>query len=153
MNQDELRDLMREFYDSPLSFLEFEDADTRVKMKKPLAGEAVVAPVAVPVATPMPAAQPAASPAAPASDNKVNVTAPLVGVYFAASAPGEKPYVALGDHVEEGDVLCLLEAMKMINEIKAPCSGQIRFIAPRNGETVGFGDLLMEIESDGSRGA
>ena len=151
MNQDELRALMREFYDSPLSLLEFEDESTRVKMRKPVGGMVAGAPAATagPAAAPVvPAQQDESAAARPNMANHTRVTAPLVGVYYAASAPGEKPYVALGDHVAEGDVLCLIEAMKMINEIKAPKAGIIRFIAPRNGETVGFGDLLMEIEAD-----
>lgn len=148
MNQEELRNIMREFYDSPLTFLEVEDADTRIKMKKP-AGQQVE-PASMPVrAAVVEVAQPVEAAAeAPADSNKVYVRSPLVGVFYEAPAPGEEPFVRPGQHVEEGDVLCLVEAMKMMNEIKAPKAGTVRWIAVENAATVGFDDLIMEIEAD-----
>ena len=159
MDKEELRDLMREFYDSPLSYLAIDDGETRIKMKKPVPGDhPAPAPVfAMPPFPGMPAGapQPAAAPAAPAqaaeppaSDDVIRVKAPLVGVYYAAPSPEDEPYVKVGDHVEKDDVICLIEAMKMINEIKAPKAGTVRWIAVENAATVGFGDLLMEISAD-----
>jgi len=164
MNQEEIRDLMREFCDSPLSMLEIEDGDTHIKMKKPAgeAGKQVAVNVQMPAmpmagfaapqaSTPAPAAsqEQAAAPAAEQRglDNLIRVKAPLVGVYYEAPAPGEAPFVKVGDQVEKDQVICLIEAMKMINEIKAPKAGTIRWIAVENANTVGFGDILMEIEA------
>ena len=153
MNQEDLRNIMREFYDSPLTFLEVEDADTRIKMKKPAGKQAE--PASTPVQA---AADEAALPAeasagahqadTPANSNQVYVRSPLVGVFYEAPAPDEDPFVRPGQHVEEGDVLCIIEAMKMMNEVKAPKAGTVRWVAVQNAATVGFDDLLMEIEAD-----
>lgn len=165
MNNEEMRDLIREFYDSPLSFLEIKDGDTYLKMKKPMGQEAQPIVQQVPVfaqpAAPMMGAQvPAPVPVpqadisasvsqeAVADDDVVEIVSPLVGVFYEAPAPGEKPFVAVGDHVEEGDVVCLMEAMKMISEVKAPCAGTIVEICAVNGEAVGCDEVLMKIEED-----
>lgn len=159
MNQEEIRELMREFYDSPLSMLEVEDKETRVKMKKPVGdqGKQIAVGVQMPAGqvvgltptAPVAAAVPQEQAAAPerSTENVIRVKAPLVGVYYEAPAPGEQPYVKVGDKVEKDQVVCLIEAMKMINEIKAPVAGTIRWIAVENGRTVGFDDILMEIEA------
>ena len=149
MNQDELRGVIREFYGSPLSFLEIDDGETRIKMKKPVNSAAVEA---APVAAVVPAAAPVEGtpeePAASADEHVYRVKSPLVGVYYEAPSPGEEPFVRQGQHVEEGDILCIIEAMKMMNDVKAPKAGTVRWIAVQNAATVGFDDLLMEIEAD-----
>lgn len=149
MNQDELRSIMREFYGSPLSFLEVEDGETRIKMKKPVGQQAASALPVVPEQAANVAVQAAPQEAAAAENEHLfRVKSPLVGVFYAAPAPDEEPFVLQGQHVEEGDILCLVEAMKMMNEIKAPKAGTVRWIAVENAATVGFDDLLMEIEAD-----
>lgn len=153
MNQEELRNIMREFYGSPLTFLEVEDADTRVKMKKPAGPQADSVPMSAHAeeieVVQAPGEFPEASrPEASPNREQVSVRSPLVGVFYEAPSPGEDPFVRPGQHVEEGDVLCLVEAMKMMNEIKAPRPGTVRWIAVENAATVGFDDLIMEIEAD-----
>lgn len=74
------------------------------------------------------------------------VRAPLVGVYYAAPSPAEAPYVTEGQKVEKGQVLCLLEAMKMMNELKSPVSGIIRKIRGKNGELAEYDQVLFEVE-------
>ena len=148
MKQDELRSVLREFYGSPLSFLEINDGETHIKMKKPVGTAAVEA---APVAVTVPAVAPVAIPeeqATAADEHLYRVKSPLVGVFYEAPAPGEDPFVRQGQHVEEGDVLCIIEAMKMMNDVKAPKAGTVKWIAVQNGATVGFDDLLMEIEAD-----
>lgn len=148
MNHDELRGIMREFYGSPLSFLEVEDGETRIKMKKPV-GKAAVESAVVQVPVPAAADTLSDSKQAEASDEHVyRVKSPLVGVFYEAPSPGEEPFVRQGQHVDEGDVLCIIEAMKMMNDVKAPKAGTVRWIAVQNAETVGYDDLLMEIEAD-----
>ncbi len=73
---------------------------------------------------------------------------PLVGVYYEAANPEAEPYVKEGDRVEKGQVLCIVEAMKMINEIKSPVSGVIKKINFKNEETVEYKDVLMEIDEN-----
>ena len=74
------------------------------------------------------------------------VTSPLVGTFYPASSPASKPYVQVGDHVQQGQVLCIIEAMKVMNEIKAPVDGTVTSICVKNEETVEFGTVLMIIE-------
>ena len=79
-------------------------------------------------------------------ENLIQVKAPLVGVYYAAPSPDELPYVKVGDKVEKGQVLCLVEAMKMMNELKAPATGTIRSAKGVNGQLVEFDQVLFEVE-------
>lgn len=94
-------------------------------------------------------ARPAAaeSPAEPtAGEGEHMVTAPMVGTYYAAPSPGAKPYVEIGDEVEVGQVLCTIEAMKMMNQIESDVAGRIRAALVKNGEPVEFGQPLFIIE-------
>ena len=173
MDGEKLEKLIQTFSDSPLTLLEVDDGEMRLKMRKPGAGEQVVLPVSATAGMPMmvgapmaagdagaPAAagapgiavadaQPASQPAsAPADENLIDITSPLVGVFYSAASPDEPPYVREGDHVEEGDVLCLIEAMKMFNEVKAERAGTVRRVVAQNGSAVGVNDVLMQIEAD-----
>jgi len=115
-----------------------------------------VAPVAAPVAAPMaaPASAPASAPVpvnpvAPAvdvEDDGYEVASPMVGTYYAASSPGAAPYVQVGDRVNEGDTLCIIEAMKMMNQIETDVSGVVKSIRVQNGEPVEFGQTLFVID-------
>jgi acetyl-CoA carboxylase biotin carboxyl carrier protein len=108
----------------------------------------VVAPAAAAPA-PAPAAG-AETPAAPAAAEKEEdgflVKAPMVGTFYAASSPGSAPYVQVGDRVKEGDTLCIIEAMKMMNQIEADVSGVIKSIRVQNGEPVEYGQTLIVID-------
>ena len=74
------------------------------------------------------------------------VPAPMVGTFYAASSPTAKPFVALGDEVKEGQVLCIIEAMKMMNQIECDRSGRVTAIMAKNGDPVEFGQPLFVIE-------
>jgi acetyl-CoA carboxylase biotin carboxyl carrier protein len=96
------------------------------------------------------AAAPAAGAEAPAAADKEEdgflVKAPMVGTFYAASSPGAAPYVQVGDRVKEGDTLCIIEAMKMMNQIEADVSGAIKSIRVQNGEPVEYGQTLIVID-------
>jgi acetyl-CoA carboxylase biotin carboxyl carrier protein len=105
--------------------------------------------------TPMIAAAPlAAAPAMPATaagehkprSNDTTVTSPMVGTYYSASAPGAKPFVEIGSEVKTGQVLCIIEAMKMMNQIESDKAGRVTAILAKNGEPVEFGQPLFIIE-------
>jgi acetyl-CoA carboxylase biotin carboxyl carrier protein len=97
-------------------------------------------------AAPAPAAQ-AASPAAPAAARADHtVTAPMVGTFYAAATPGAKPFVEIGSEVNVGDTLCIIEAMKMMNQIESDKSGRVTAILVKNGDPVEFGQPLFIIE-------
>lgn len=107
---------------------------------------AQAAAASTPAAPAVPAA-PAAVPAASAAEEKpgVYVKSPTVGVFYAAPAPGGKPFVSLGDRVKKGDVLCIVEAMKLMNEILSETDGEIAEICVGNGQVVEYDQPLFRI--------
>lgn len=101
-----------------------------------------VAPVAMPAAAPEPAAQ---TPAAAPEPKGTEVTAPMVGVFYAAPAPGDEPFVRVGSKVKAGETLCIIEAMKVLNEVTAETDGEVLEICVADGDLVEFGSCLMRI--------
>ncbi|HSF78446.1 MAG TPA: acetyl-CoA carboxylase biotin carboxyl carrier protein, partial [Steroidobacteraceae bacterium] len=85
-------------------------------------------------------------PARPAPPKDDSITAPMVGTYYSAPAPGAKPFVQVGDEIKVGQVLCIIEAMKMMNQIESEKEGRVVSILARNGEPVEFGQPLFVIE-------
>lgn len=138
---------------------------TRVRVEEPdgTAVELERASVAQPVAVPMPmpsamAAQVAAPTVAPAAPEPATqtpaaapepkgteVTAPMVGVFYAAPAPGDEPFVRVGSKVKAGETLCIIEAMKVLNEVTAEADGEVLAICVADGDLVEFGSCLMRI--------
>ncbi len=108
----------------------------------PVSYAAPAAPLAAPAAAPLVAE---AAPAEP-EDEGFLVTAPMVGTFYASSSPGAAPYVQVGDRVNEGDTLCIIEAMKMMNQIDADVSGVVKSIRVQNGEAVEYGQTLIVID-------
>ena len=101
---------------------------------------------AAPIAAPL-AATTGGAPAAPARRaNEHVVPAPMVGTFYAAATPGAKPFVEIGSEVKEGQVLCIIEAMKMMNQIESDKTGKITAIMATNGDPVEFGQPLFVIE-------
>jgi acetyl-CoA carboxylase biotin carboxyl carrier protein len=88
----------------------------------------------------------APAPAAVAAEGEQLVTAPMVGTFYAAPSPGAKPFVEIGDEVQQGQVLCTIEAMKMMNQIESEYTGRVRAVLVKNGEPVEFGQPLFIIE-------
>lgn len=136
-----------------LAEFELETDDFKLKLK--LSGDAPAVPVAavaVPVAAAAPAAVPAAvtSPApqaaAPAIPEGRTVEAPLVGIFYAAPAPEEPPFIEVGQQVKKGDTLFIIEAMKTMNEIPAPCDGTISHILAQSGDMVEYGQVVVVME-------
>ena len=101
-----------------------------------------VAPVAMPAAAPESAAQ---APAAAPEPKGTEVTAPMVGVFYAAPAPGDEPFVRVGSKVKAGETLCIIEAMKVLNEVTAEADGEVLEICVADGDLVEFGSCLMRI--------
>jgi acetyl-CoA carboxylase biotin carboxyl carrier protein len=109
---------------------------------------AAPAPAMAPAAAPVAAAPSAAPAAAPAAAGKPDhtVTAPMVGTFYAAATPGAKPFVDIGSEVNVGDTLCIIEAMKMMNQIESDKAGRVSAVLVKNGEPVEFGQPLFIIE-------
>ena len=113
-------------------------------MQAPMMQAPPVAALAAPVAAPAAAG---AAPAAPARHaNEHVVAAPMVGTFYASATPGAKPFVEIGTEVKEGQVLCIIEAMKMMNQIESDKSGKVTAIMATNGDPVEFGQPLFVIE-------
>ena len=136
--------------ESGIAEIEISEGEDSVRISR-YSQNAPAAPVAMSYTAP-PAAPAAAAPAAaeiaPAEPEEEGflVPAPMVGTFYAASSPGAAPYVQVGDRVNEGDTLCIIEAMKMMNQIDADVSGVIKSIRVQNGEAVEYGQTLIVID-------
>lgn len=125
--------------------VELERASTAQPVAVPMPS-AMAAPVAAPTvspAAPEPAAQ---TPAATPEPKGIEATAPMVGVFYAAPAPGDEPFVHVGSKVKAGETLCIIEAMKVLNEVTAEADGEVLEICVADGDLVEFGSCLMRIE-------
>ena len=156
MEINEIKDIALQLMDALASkklgevSIEAEGVKIRVKASAP----APVIAAAAPAASPAPAAQSAAPAAsaetetAPADDIPAGtqVKSPLVGTFYSSPSPDEPPFVLAGQEVKEGDTLCIIEAMKVMNEIKAPCSGKVVRIMAQPGDLVEYNQLLCVIE-------
>ena len=134
MTNQELNDLLARFEGSSLSKLKLSTQEFTIELER--AVSALAAPV-IPAAAAAPAAPAAAEPEGDA------ITAPMVGTFYTAPTPDQPPFVQVGDRVKKGDPLCLLEAMKMMSEVTAPCDCEITAVLKENGALVSFGDGLF----------
>ena len=149
-----IKKLIELLEESGLAEIEITEGEESVRIARVMQGAPVVtqytaapAPVAVAPA-PAPAtaaAEPAAAPAPAARDENL-VTAPMVGTFYASPAPGAKSFVEVGQEVRVGQVLCIIEAMKMMNQIESERAGKVVAVLAKNGEPVEFGQPLFAIE-------
>src|SRR5215212_632562 len=139
-----IRELVRIVQESGVGELSIEESGLRVSVRRSEdRAPTEVAPVGSSLAAP---AEPEAAPASPPSDGVVRIEAPMVGTFYRAPQPGAPPFVQEGDAVAPGQTLCILEAMKLMNEVKADVEAIVRSIAVENGEAVEYGQLLFELE-------
>jgi acetyl-CoA carboxylase biotin carboxyl carrier protein len=152
MDLRKLKTLIDLVSESNVSELEITEAEGKVRIVKsgqPTAAQVVYAPVAAaPVAAVATAAAPAAAApvAEPAESAGFVVKSPMVGTFYRSASPGAKPFVELGQTIKEGDTLCIIEAMKILNEIEAEKSGTVTKIMGENGQAVEFGQPRVGIE-------
>ena len=161
MNQKELKELIEFLIEKDIAEFELERGDVKVKVKR--AGEAPAAPVqdtryfavhSAPPAVPDLTSQPA-SPAptakfpvpaeVPADEGLHMVRSPIVGTFYESPSPGSPPFVKVGDAIETGQVLCIVEAMKLMNEIEADASGELVKKLVNNGQPIEYGQELFAI--------
>jgi len=141
-----------------LEEFEYKRGDLRLRLKRPgtppvvYAGPAAAPPAGRPVAAPAPAhhapaTEPAAAPAAPAApaENVHVVKSPIVGTFYAAPSPDAPPFVKVGDAVKRGQVLCIVEAMKLMNEIEADQDGEVAKVLVESGQPVEYGQSLFAL--------
>lgn len=149
MNVKTIRELAGILQDANLTALELEEGEVRIRLEKSAPAQVVQAPVSLPPAIeapPLPSA-PAAQADDPGLDfNAISlVTSPMVGVFYAAPGPDQEPFVKVGSKVKKGDVLCIIEAMKLMNEITAEQDGEVVDICVRSGDVVEFAQPLFKI--------
>ncbi|HKX99766.1 MAG TPA: acetyl-CoA carboxylase biotin carboxyl carrier protein [Steroidobacteraceae bacterium] len=150
-----IKKLIELLEESGLAEIEITEGEESVRIARVMQGAPVVTQYAaapVPVAAspaPAPAPAPAAAPVeapAPAARDENLVTAPMVGTFYASPAPGAKSFVEVGQEVRVGQVLCIIEAMKMMNQIESERAGKVVAVLAKNGEPVEFGQPLFAIE-------
>lgn len=170
MKVQEIRELIKLVDQSNISELTFESDGTKIKLRKPEAGsvvysaavpevKAVEVKPAAPAAAPTPAAKPVEAPkaveqapvAAVAVSNAADlhqITSPMVGTFYAAPSPDADPYVKAGDKVTGDSVVCIVEAMKLFNEIEAEVSGEIVEVLVKDGDLVEYGQPLFLVKPE-----
>lgn len=161
INFQELRDLLGAISQTDITELTLKNDDFELTVRKDKAVVAVpqvataTSPTVLETTAPTPTVQAPVevvdatteTPSTPAVDDKkwVDITSPMVGTFYAAPAPDEDPFASVGDRINKGDTVCIIEAMKLMNEIEGEVSGQIMEISVENGEPVEFGQVLMRV--------
>ena len=137
MDVDQIRQMLELMREHGLAEFELERDGERIRLRlaEPLAGAG-----AARGAAPAPAGDRRAAP-----PDVVTVDAPILGTFFRAGGPDQKPFVEIGDVVSQGDPLCVIEAMKLMNDIKSDCDGEVVDIFVENGQPVQYGDRLFAI--------
>ena len=151
MDLRKLKTLIDLVSESNVSELEITEAEGKVRIVKgPVGGPVAMAvPAVVPAAVATPAAAPAAAPAPaaePAAETGHTVKSPMVGTFYSASSPEAKPFVQVGSVIKAGDTICIIEAMKILNEIEADHSGTVTKILVDNGQAVEYGQPMFIID-------
>ncbi len=149
MDLRKLKTLIDLVSESNVSELEITEAEGKVRIVKSSGAPLVMQQPVAMVAAPAPAAGAPAAPvaeAAPAAPAGHAVKSPMVGTFYRSASPGAKPFVELGSVVKEGETICIIEAMKILNEIEADKSGTVTKILSENGQAVEYGQPLFIIE-------
>ena len=144
LDLDQLRELIRLLDEANLTEIEVEHDDDRIRVRRdpaPVAGAVAPATTSAPTAS-----QPSSDPADPADDESY-VTSPFVGTFYRSPSPDSESFVEPGDSITPGQVLCIVEAMKLMNEIESEVSGTIVEILVEDGKPVEYGDRLFRIET------
>jgi acetyl-CoA carboxylase biotin carboxyl carrier protein len=146
-----IKKLIELLEESGIAEIEIKEGEEAVRISRMPAGGVAAQPLPQPQPSPAPAAVAAAAPVAEAGapkpkPNEHVITAPMVGTFYGSPSPGAKAFVEIGDEVKVGQVLCIIEAMKMMNQIEADRAGRVTSIMARNGDPVEFGQPLFVVE-------
>jgi acetyl-CoA carboxylase biotin carboxyl carrier protein len=158
VNLDDVREILELMRDNGLAEFEIERDGLKLRLRKDSTGSVVSAPIVAAAYTQsgvVPAAIPAATPAAPAAPPEVAgteielavVKSPIVGTFYRSSEPGASAFVEIGASVKKGQVLCIIEAMKLMNEIDSEYDGEIINVYVENGQPVQYGERLFAIRT------
>jgi acetyl-CoA carboxylase biotin carboxyl carrier protein len=154
VNLADIQSLIRSVQDSDVSELVLESGDFKLTLRKPVVAVQAIparaaepaAPQAAPVAAQAPAPAPVAVPAAPSAKPALTINAPMVGTFYRSPSPDAAPFCDVGDVVKPGQPVCIIEAMKLMNELESEVSGRVVRVLVENGEPVEYGQPLIELE-------
>ncbi len=160
LDHDELHRLLDALADSDIQEFRLEGEDFRLEVRRNLPGTSSIVPIASPVAlqeqasqtVPQPKVEQSAAPSNPpppvpaSRADLVDVTAPMVGTFYRAPAPGDPSFVEVGSRIGVGQTVCILEAMKLMNELESEIGGEVIEILVENGTPVEFGQVLMRVK-------
>ena len=146
-----IRRLVQLMKDHDLAEVDLEQGEQRIRLRRNSGGEVVYQqPVQAAIPMPQPAVAPdagkAETPAAASDDSLSVIKSPIVGTFYSASGPDTEPFVKVGDHVGPESTVCIVEAMKVFNEIPAEVSGKVTAILVANGDPVEFGQPLFKVD-------
>ena len=136
---------------STVDEIEVHEGEGSVRIRRNAPAVALPAAAAGAGASPDTRSAPSAAEAVPAAEPEVaghTVTSPMVGTFFAASSPGSRPFVSVGQRIEVGDTLCIIEAMKILNQVEADCTGVVVSVLAENGQPVEYGQPLFGVDLD-----
>ena len=149
MKTDQIQDIIRMFENSSVSCMELESNDFKIKLEKAHTSTTIVdtpvVPQAINVSVPVASKPVVKEDVVEEEVSGTWIKSPIVGTYYASRSQGSKPFIELGQQVKKGDVLCIIEAMKVMNEIHSPCDGVIRSILITNESMVEFDQDLIRI--------
>lgn len=161
MTIDEIRELLGLFNESGVAEMEVQRGENRVRLKRaslsheyvvaaPAPGPGAIYATAAPAAAPAPAAQPSLTGPSTVIDTHAEkndlIKSPIVGTFYESASPGAAPFVKVGDQIEKGQVLCIIESMKLMNEIEAEFAGTIVSRLVENGKPVEYGQALFAVK-------
>lgn len=135
MDTEKIKSIMQMFEESQISKMDLTDGDLHITLEKDVEVKQVVTPVVEQSVQEEKTEEKTGTP----------IKSPIVGTYYQSSGAGKEPYVKVGDTIQEGDTICIIEAMKVMNEIKATVSGKVLSIEVQDGETVEYDQTLMMI--------
>jgi acetyl-CoA carboxylase biotin carboxyl carrier protein len=151
MDIKDIKVLVQLMVENDLGELEIADGESKVHLKRqgPAAPVIAMTAPAPAYAAAAPAAREAAAPVAPAkpAEDLIEIRSPMVGTFYAAPSPDSEPFVQVGAAVREDSTICIVEAMKVMNEIKAECSGIIREVCVKNAQPLEFGQVLFRVKA------
>ncbi|MGY2795597.1 acetyl-CoA carboxylase biotin carboxyl carrier protein [Thermostichus sp. MS-CIW-36] len=154
VNWQEIRLLLAALQESDVTELTLEFKDFRLTLRKGIPTELSSTPASPVIVSSAPPPAPAEAPPPPTAPKStpshwIDVTSPMVGTFYSAPAPGEPDFVRVGQRVNKGQTLCIIEAMKLMNEIEAETAGVVTEILVSNGQSVEFGQVLMRLDPTG----
>ncbi len=155
MRKEEIKDLIRLVEESGINELEVAEGRRRIRISKGGASASIAsspAPGLNSSPAPAPASLPQAEASAEAAEEKLasnlkQITSPMVGTFYRAPAPGSDPFIDVGQAVDVGQTVCIVEAMKLMNEIESDCDGEVLEVLVANGQPVEFGEALFKIRT------